>query len=264
MSTITALGANDSGSTSMGVINTNFTNLNTDKIEDDSSDTLTNKTINVDNNTVTNLETDNFKTSAKSGLDTTVITGTKGDNGELAKWNSDGDLVSTDVSIETSLSDSSDVKVPTSKAVAGYVTSKVSNSKSLFVPVTGGNTISSAYDTAVGNFVTNTPDSGQVFYFVFRVPTNFSLLTDAKMVMIPDATETIQFDVDVNYGSVGQTYNTHSATVSNSTASVTTDYITEVSISSALTSLVAGDYVGIKINSDTTQLRVIGLYITYS
>lgn len=248
----------------MGVINTNFTNLNTDKIEDDSSDTLTNKTINVDNNTVTNLETDNFKTSAKSGLDTTVITGTKGDNGELAKWNSDGDLVSTDVSIETSLTNSSDVKVPTSKAVGDYVTSQNANSKSLFVPVTGGNTISSAYDTAVGYFATNTPNSDEVLYFVFRIPDNFSALTGAKLVMIPDATEIIQFDVDVSYGSVGQTYNTHSATVSNSTASVTTGYITEVSISTALTSLAPSDYVGIRIYSDTTQLRVIGLYITYS
>jgi hypothetical protein len=33
MSTLTTLGANDSGSTSRGVINTNFTNLNTDKAE---------------------------------------------------------------------------------------------------------------------------------------------------------------------------------------------------------------------------------------
>lgn len=33
MTTITSLGANDSGSTSRGVINTNFTNLNTDKLE---------------------------------------------------------------------------------------------------------------------------------------------------------------------------------------------------------------------------------------
>lgn len=264
MSTITALGANDSGSTSMGVINTNFTNLNADKIEDDSSHTLTNKTISADDNTITNLEPDNFKTAAKTGLDTSVVTGTKGDNEELAKWNADGDLVSTDVSIETSLTSTSDVKVPTSKAVANYVTTKVSNSKSLFVPVTGGNTISSAYDTAVGDFATNTPVLGEVLYFVFRVPSNFSILTDAKMVMIPDATETIQFDIDVDYGSVGESSTTHSATVSNATAAVTSGVITEVSISSALTSLVAGDYVGIKINSDITQLRVIGLFITYT
>ena len=39
MSTITSLGANDNGSTSRGVINTNFTNLNSDKIETSVLDT---------------------------------------------------------------------------------------------------------------------------------------------------------------------------------------------------------------------------------
>lgn len=39
MATITSLGANDSGATSRGVINTNFTNLNSDKIETSVLDT---------------------------------------------------------------------------------------------------------------------------------------------------------------------------------------------------------------------------------
>jgi len=52
MSSITSLGANDSGATSRGVINTNFTNLNTDKVEATGIATLTNKTIALGGNTI--------------------------------------------------------------------------------------------------------------------------------------------------------------------------------------------------------------------
>jgi hypothetical protein len=48
MSTITSLGAGDNGSTSRGVINTNFTNLNTDKVELTAGGTTLSSTGNVD------------------------------------------------------------------------------------------------------------------------------------------------------------------------------------------------------------------------
>lgn len=53
MSTITTLQASDLLSDSRSDININFSNLNTDKLEADSADTLTNKTINLANNTIT-------------------------------------------------------------------------------------------------------------------------------------------------------------------------------------------------------------------
>lgn len=55
MATITTLNASDNGSVSRGVINTNFTNLNTDKIEAATTNTLTNKTIDGASNTLTNI-----------------------------------------------------------------------------------------------------------------------------------------------------------------------------------------------------------------
>lgn len=59
--------------------------------------TITNKTIDVDNNTVSNIETDNIKSTAKTGLDTTLFTGTKGAAEESMKMNADWDLVSANI-----------------------------------------------------------------------------------------------------------------------------------------------------------------------
>jgi hypothetical protein len=136
--------------------------------------------------------------------------------------------------------------------------------KEFFVPVTAGNTLTSAYDTAVGDFATNTPDAAQVLYFVFKIPDNFNALSEAVMVMIPDATETIQYDLDSDYGQSGEAYTTHSETISNATAGATASQLLEVSVAGVMTLISAGDYVAIKVTSDTTQLRVIGLAIKYT
>jgi hypothetical protein len=264
MSTITALAGSDSGSTSMGVINTNFTNLNTDKIEATQTVALTNKTIDGDLNTLQDIPYSAIKSTSRSGSDVTLVTGTKGSTDELAKWNVDGDLVTAGVTVTTSAptTASTDTTIPTSQAV--YEAISAITEKSFFVPVTAGNTLTSAYDTSVGDFATNTPDSAQVLYFVFKIPDNFTALSEAVMVMIPDATETIQFDIDTDYGQSGAAYTTHSETVSNTTGGATASQILEVSVAGALTLISAGDYVGMKITSDTTQLRVIGLAIKYT
>ena len=68
MSTITTLNTTDSGSTSRTTINTNFTNLNTDKIEADSTDTLTNKTIDGDDNTLSDIAVASTKLVGGTGL----------------------------------------------------------------------------------------------------------------------------------------------------------------------------------------------------
>ena len=55
--------------------------------------TLTNKTIDGDDNTVQDLGYDTIKSTSRSGSDATLITGTKGTASDLSIWNADGDLV---------------------------------------------------------------------------------------------------------------------------------------------------------------------------
>lgn len=65
MATITTLNAIDNVGDSRAVINTNFANLNTDKLE----------------------------ATDKTGADTGIVSGTAGTSGNIAQWNADGDLV---------------------------------------------------------------------------------------------------------------------------------------------------------------------------
>lgn len=107
-------------------LNTNFGNLNTDKIEADSTDTLTNKTINADNNTVSNINSTNCDAT---GIDNDIVSGTAGTTDNIAKWNSDGDLVDASVAVSTTApsGSSNNAQIPTSLAVHTAVSNAISS-----------------------------------------------------------------------------------------------------------------------------------------
>ena len=233
----------DTGSEALGKLNANFDELYADKIEADSTDTLENKSIDANNNTITNLGTDEFATASKTGLDTKVVTGTKGSANEIAKWNADGDLVSTGMTVDELLT-----------------------SKEKFYQVYKG---ADATFSVVGDGVVHTQlDSGDIGYFTFLVPNDFATLTSVDLLIYPDATETLQMDVVVNIGSENEAYNTHSTTVSNTTKAVTTTLYTWWNLDSLtgnpFDAMRAGDIVSVKITSDTTLSRVVGLRLRYS
>jgi len=68
----------------------------TDYVTAASTNAFTNKTFDANGtgNALSNVETADLATASKSGVDATVITGTKGATDDCAKWNADGDLVS--------------------------------------------------------------------------------------------------------------------------------------------------------------------------
>lgn len=118
--------------------------------------------------------------------------------------------------------------------------------------------------TGVGGFTTTQITSTQSVAFNFKTPDDFSTLTECVVVMIPDATETIQWDVTTNFAASGEAYTTNSDSITNGQASATASQIIEADMSAALTGLAAGDYIGMIFESDTNNLRVIGLQFKYN
>lgn len=270
MSTITDLESATSGSASMGIINTNFDNLNTDKIEATQTVALTNKTIDGDLNTVQDLPYSAIKSTSRTGSDTKVVTGTKGDTDELAKWNVDGDLVTTDASITTTAptSTSLDTTIPTSQAVYEAIASE-SGGKQIFVPCIKHSADAEPYDASVLNsYAVVQLDSTEHAYFLFAVPSTFTSLTSIEVIMIPDATETVQMDITVHMAGDGEANTQHTATQTDTTKAVTSGNMTKWRIDNLsgtiFASMSAGDIVGVDITSDITLLRVLGLLVKYA
>lgn len=101
-----------------------------------------------------------------------------------------------------------------------------------------------------------------IFFFV--IPANFTALTSAVVVCIPDATETIQWDNDATVAVVGEDYNNDTRQSLDETKAVTVNDLTELDVSSTLVTLGAGEYVSVRFQGDTDTIRVLGLRIKYA
>lgn len=95
-------------------------------------------------------------------------------------------------------------------------------------------------------------------------PNDMNNLLSVNLVMIPDATETVQVDVASNYGAAGELHTAHSGSLTNATKAVTINVIEEFDISGAFAVAAAGDYAGMQITSDTTLIRMIGIKVKYT
>ena len=102
--------------------------------------TLTNKTFDAANNTLS-LTADSvdaiteIASAIKSGADGTIITGTAGTDGNLAQWNSDGDIVDgPDVLDEDDFSSNSASAVPTQQSTKAYIDGSVIGQQAIYIP----------------------------------------------------------------------------------------------------------------------------------
>ena len=106
--------------------------------------------------------------------------------------------------------------------------------------------------------------------FQFHVPNDFNDVENVVVVIIPDATESIQFDFDRSIVSVGDTVASSLINAADITKNVTVNILTEIDIDDiggtpTFTGKVkAGDYIGIIFKSDTTNIRVMGLRFKYT
>ena len=135
--------------------------------------------------------------------------------------------------------------------------------KTLWVPVTYGTTMANygAYPLARCTALFNTA------YISFKVPDDLHTITEAKVVVIPRVTQAAaDWDIYSYYAAAGEAYNTHTESDTASTYNVTDEQMFEVDISGILTSLAAGDYVGIlfSLHNAAHDVDVLGVMFKYT
>ncbi len=101
----------------------------------------------------------------------------------------------------------------------------------------------------------------------FITPADFSSLTSAVLLVIPNTTATHRLTISSDYGATGQAYTTHSENALNQDYALTMNELEELDLSGVLSSLAANDRIGIVVNGEGVNipnLHVIGVIIKYS
>ncbi len=138
--------------------------------------------------------------------------------------------------------------------------------KEFFVPVTiagNGGSMTGLFNRSVA--ILNGADERA--YIDFFAPADFSSITSAVVVVYPTATQgAADWDTYSDYAAIGEAHNIHSESNTASTYNVTDDQFFEVDISGILSSLAAGDYVGIRLRQGTVghDVNIIGIRFKYS
>lgn len=109
-------------------LNQALTEATSDYVRVDASQTLTNKTIDGDANTLRDINTSQIKASSKTGDDTRLVTGTAGSSGTLLQWDSAGNAVSSGAAIGDYLT----------SVAAGLTYLSVASAEMIYLPLAGG------------------------------------------------------------------------------------------------------------------------------
>lgn len=119
-------------------------------------------------------------------------------------------------------------------------------------------------DNTLGDWAYSGSGMSSEAIFFFVMPADFTSLTSAVVVCIPDATETVTWDNDASVAAVGEDYNADTRQSLNETKEVTANDLTELDVSVTLTGLAALDYVSLRFQSDIDTIPVLGLKIKYN
>ena len=134
------------------------------------------------------------------------------------------------------------------------------STKEFFVPVTTTVTGRDCYAVATFDGVTG------FCYMTFRVPGDFSSITNATIVTIPHNTRSNDWDIYSNYAQTGENRTTHAQQNTSTTYSTTANVVYEINIAGILTSLAANDIVGIKFYcaEQLDDVSILGIRFKYS
>ena len=275
MSTITTINSTDQVNNSLGVLNTNLSNLNADKLEASTTATLTNKTFDANGagNSLSNVEMADLKSDAKTGNATKAVTGTAGADGRLVKWDANANAVDSTFSVSdvaVALANSA-TTLPVESKVKSYVDALT---KQMWVPIshfrdTSGTANLFPYQNALGDFPSLTLDVSDYARFSFVIPTGYTSLTSAYVYFI--ATDTGNFDMigTSTFATTPNLYNTSTDSTDVITKTCTQNKIYTLDVSGALTAVSAGSLVGLSVEFDALASgagapSILGLHLIWA
>ncbi len=111
----------------------------------------------------------------------------------------------------------------------------------------------------IGNWYYESVGSTDEVAFDFSIPLEFVSLVSCDVMIIPDATETVQWDIDVSVSADGEAHDNDTRSADDQTQAVTSGQLTPLDVSGQLTGLTTGDSVSIRFQSDTITLRIIAV-----
>jgi len=228
----------------------------------------------------------------KSGSDGTLVTGTAGTNGDLSQWNGDGDLVDGPTPPSGSIIGTTDTQTLTNKAIdsdnntitnivnadvkagAAIALSKLASAVgSKWVQphaVAGASATLATNDGAWGVAVLGSTTEENHAYMTFAVPSDFASLTSLDIAVWSNNSANLRWSASSRHGALTQSQTAHSDSVAEATIPLTANTITALDCSTAVSSLAAGDFVGLQMTRhgddalDTiSALRIIGVLLEY-
>lgn len=102
----------------------------------------------------------------------------------------------------------------------------------------------------VGDHIGNNVSLNGTANIEFLVPINYASTFGAHICVIPGGTVDADIDLDSDYGTVGELYDAHSESDTTSTFPFVLNTIGVIDISSVLSSVTAGDMVGVKFSNN--------------
>lgn len=106
-------------------------------------------------------------------------------------------------------------------------------------------------------------NTAAIRYFTFFIPTDFMGLTSCVLVYIKRDTDNQQWQLESDYGAAGEQYNNHSESQLTGLVAETDGRIYELDITGVLSSIAAGDYVGVSADP-INRARVLGIRMIYT
>lgn len=273
MANIQTFNQTDTGTEIKDKLNNNFANLNTDKIEAADTVTLTNKTIDGANNTISNLDSTNFASTALTNpaaatTQQDILTGTLTTSGEVASFDANGNVQSSGFTISSSSTlGNSATTIPNELALHNYMTQNLAHKQFFLQPIYSSGTINSVQNTFGGREVDGI---GDVVSFFGHIPSNGGgswTVDHIKMWFLPLATGTFSGTVETQFAVNAEDVSTMTTnSESLSTISVTQNEMHVQTLGSGIaTGLAIGHGMGIKYTHNSTlDLIVIGVEIKFT